>query len=214
MADVERLLSQYIEEHRSGGRADAVEYLDQLEGTDREELAALIDAYLVRSPGQAWDAEAFHGSDAEILTARLARSFGSRAGLWPVVLPRLRERAQVMRADLVKRLASALGVEGKAEKVEGYYHEMEQGLLPSQGVDDSVLAKLGEILGTSAEFLRRAGESISEGEAPGQGTPVFTRIATADTTEVAAAGPAPAAAHTEESAEWDEVDALFRGRRG
>jgi len=213
MADVERLLSRYIEEHRSGGPADPVEYLDQLVGTDRDELAALIDAYLVRSPGQAWDAEAFQGSDAELLATRLARSFGSRAGLWPVVLPRLRERAQVMRADLVERLAGALGVGDKAEKVEGYYHEMEQGLLASQGVDESVLAQLGEILGTSADFLRRAGESVGEGGASGQAGPVFTRIAVSDA-ELHDRGSSAATTRAEEPADWDEVDELFRGRGG
>jgi len=213
MADVERLLSQYIQEHRSGGPADPVEYLDRLEGADREELAALIDAYLVRSPGQAWDAEAFHGSDAELLATRLARSFASEAGLWPVVLPRLRERAQVMRADLVERLAGALGVGDKAEKVEGYYHEMEQGLLDSRRVDERVLAKLGEILGTSAGFLRRAGESLGEGGGPGQAAPVFTRLTVSEAERIEAPA-SPGMAEAEEPAEWDEVDELFRGRRG
>lgn len=213
MADVERLLSDYIAEHRAGGDADPVEFLDQLDGTDRDELAALIDAYLVRSPGQAWDEQAFHGSEAEILTARLARSFGSRAGLWPVILPRLRERAQVMRADLVERLAGALGAQDKAEKIDGYYHEMEQGLLPSEGVDDSVLSKLGDILGTSAEFLRKAGESISEGGKPDQSAPVFTRIATADRIEAPASPASPGTARIDEADDWDEVDELFRGRR-
>ena len=134
MADVEKLLSEYIAEHRAGGAADPIEYLDQLQGTDRDELALLIDAYLARSPGRSWDREAFSGSTSERLTESLARSFEGASGLWPTILPRLRDRAQITRGALVHRLAEALGVADHEQKVEGYYHEMEQGLLPSAGV--------------------------------------------------------------------------------
>ena len=112
MADVERLLSEYIAEHRAGGDADPRRYLERVEGLDRAELQALIDAYLQRAPGRAWDPEAFAGSSASILADRLARAVAGQAGMWPVVLPRLRERAQVMREDIARRLAEALGVAG------------------------------------------------------------------------------------------------------
>ncbi len=62
MSDVEKLLSHYITEHRAGGAADPIPFLDQLEGVDREELSALIDGYLQRAPGREWDAEAYQGS--------------------------------------------------------------------------------------------------------------------------------------------------------
>ena len=110
MADVEKLLSEYIAEHRAGGAADPIEYLDQLQGTDRDELALLIDAYLARSPGRSWDREAFSGSTSERLTESLARSLEGASGLWPTILPRLRDRAQITRGALVHRLAEALGV--------------------------------------------------------------------------------------------------------
>src|SRR5687767_1551497 len=114
MSDVDRLLEEYIRRHRESGEADPREYVEQLGETDREELIALIDAYLERAPGRAWDREAFSGSAAERLTESLALSFGGQAGLWPVVLPRLRERAQILRANLTERLAEALGVPERA----------------------------------------------------------------------------------------------------
>src|SRR4051812_25425418 len=62
MTDVDRLLREYIEEHRAGGEADPLAYVERLEGTDRAELEALIDAYLARAPGRDWDPEAYRGS--------------------------------------------------------------------------------------------------------------------------------------------------------
>jgi len=215
MSDVDRLLSEYISEHRAGGEADPVAYLDQLEGGDREELAALLDAYLQRAPGRKWDAEAFRGSAAQRLTESLHRSLGGRAGLWPVVLPRLRERAQVKRAELVARLGAALGASDQEEKVASYYHGMEQGNLESAGVSDRVLGALGEIVGASAESLRKAGENLSEGMAElgsDKADAAFTRMRSAGG-EGDEAESGEASGERMPEGEWDEVDELFRGRK-
>jgi hypothetical protein len=211
MADIERLLSDYIAEHRAGGAADPLEYMDRLEGADREELGELIDAYLARAPGRPWEPDAFSGSPAERLGEAIERSLAGRAGLWPVVLPRLRERAQVKRSEVVAGLAAGLGFAERADKVAGYYHEMEHGLLPSIGVSARVLEALGTIVGASAEFLRRAGEPFGAGPGPAQG-PVFARTARpAPEHERTVERAAPAAGDRAEDAEWDEVDELFRG---
>ena len=212
MADVEQLLSEYIAEHRAGGDADPLEYLDRLEGTDRTELAALIDAYLARSRGRAWDPDAFAGSPAERLTESLARSLEGVSGLWPTILPRLRDRARLKREELVRRLADALGVTGREAKVEAYYHQMEQGLLPSAGISSRVLEALGAIVGASAGFLRRAGEPLGEARPPAEEDLVYTRHAVPDQRFAGEGEPGearrPGAA---DEHEWDEVDELFRG---
>lgn len=212
MSDVDRLLAQYIEEHRAGGEADPLAYLDRLEGVDREELATLLDAYLQRTPAREWDAEAFRGSVSERLAQSLHRSLAGQAGLWPVLLPRLRERARVKRAELVERLAQALGVGGREEKVGAYYHQMEQGSLEAGGVSGRVLEALGAIVGSSAEALRRAGESAAEAVSmEDRADPAFTRLRHPGAGRGAEAEAPPPARAPGAPEEWDEVDELFRG---
>ena len=211
MSDVDRLLSEYIEEHRSGGKADPVEYVERLQGTERAELEALIDGYLARAPRRRWNAEAFQGSAAEAMAESLEKSLDGVAGLWPAVLPGLRERARLKRAELVAQLAAALGASGREEKVAAYYHRMEQGTLPASGVSDRVLEALGKLVGTSAASLRRAGQAAVESGGAAPGAPaVFARTAhiEAELAELATASPAPAEERTEEP---DEVDRLFTG---
>ena len=83
--------------------------------------------------------------------------------MWPSLLPQLRNRARLKRADLVAQLAARLGAEGQSEKVGAYYHQMEQGLLPASGVSDSVLEALGRIVGSGKEALRKAGADAGGG---------------------------------------------------
>jgi hypothetical protein len=211
MPDIERLFAEYVAEHRAGGEADPLPYVEQAEGAERAELAALIDAYLAQAPARRWDPDAFAGSAAERLSDGVVRSLEGAAGTWPVVLPRLRHRAQVTRGELVRRLATALGVADREQRVGRYYHEMERGLLPSSGVSGKVLEALGQIVGASGEFLRRAGEPLGPGGEPAPGA-VYTRPAKPDprylkTREAEASG--PAAEPSPESR--DEVDELFTG---
>lgn len=215
MADVDKLFSDYVAEYRAGGEANPRAYLEQVEGIDRRELSELIDAYLVRAPGQAWDPAAYEGSAAQQWVQGMERSMGGEAGLWPVLLPRLRERAQIKRAQLVDRLAAALGVGAETERVASYYHRMEQGRLDSRGVSTRVLEALAGIVGSTAEALRSAGEQFGQGQAPSEGT-VFARTAgpPPEIYAQAARPPAPAA-EPDRSPEADggagEVDRLFTG---
>ena len=212
MADVRRLLAEFVEAHLGGRDPDPWEYIGRLEGGEREELEALIDAYYMDAPPRPWDAEAFGGSEAERVVDAIDRSFRGRAGRWPAVLPRLRNRARLKRSELVARLTEALGVGDREEKVGGYYHQMEQGLLPSSGVSKRVLDALAQILGVSADLLRNAGRPLTT-DAGDADDAVFARTARPTPEwqlEHAEAAPAPGAA-AERDAEWDEVDELFRG---
>jgi len=207
MADAHTLLEQYISAHRGGEEADPAAWLDRLpDGGERAKLAALIDAYLSRAPMREWDPDAFRASGLAPFAERANLALYSEAGSWPAVLPQLREKARIKRSDLVARLASALGAQDKQAKVNGYYHEMETGLLPSDGVDDRVLDALGSILGQSADALRSAGRAVG-GAAPGPAP----GVAFARTASEAQAGAEPAASAPPPEGEWDEVDRLFRG---
>jgi hypothetical protein len=181
MSRVDELFDQY---KAAEVTADPLRYLDQVEGSERQELAALIDAYLARQPRRAFDAAVFAGSAAERLSQRLEHSLQGEAGLWPLVLPKLRAQADLSPAQLAEQLADALEVPNEQQRVARYYEDMEHGLLPAAGVTDQVLDKLSAIVGTSADALRRAGATLEQ----------------PSTTAQAASRP-----------QWDAVDELFRG---
>lgn len=209
MSDVERLFSQYTAEHRAGGNADPSEYLACASPAERGELSALIDAYLVRTSRQPFDEAGFRGSSAERTVDELERAIVGQAGLWPALLPRLRDRAGLRRSELVERLANALGFGDRRDKVAGYYHEMEQGLLPARGVSDRVLDALGQIVDETAQMLREAGQSLRAAPppVPPAAPAAFARRAYAD----AEGSGERIAAQEIPAGEWDEVDELFRG---
>lgn len=208
MTEVDRLFSSFVAAERAGSDPDPREFLRRVTGPARAELGALIEGHLERAPRRAFDAEAYRGSRAE----RVMASLTGPAGAWPALLPELRDEAQLPRDALVHRLAAALGVSGREEKVHRYYHEMERGLLPPGGVSGRVLEALGEILGASAEALRRAGEGLggSAGMAggPSEAAPAFARAAPAGP---ASSGSLVAGQDSGGDDEWDEVDELFRG---
>ncbi|HEY8467980.1 MAG TPA: hypothetical protein VIL04_14380 [Solirubrobacterales bacterium] len=218
MNEVERLYREFIAEHKRGGEANPRAFLDQLEDDlDRLELAALIRHYLERAPGRRWDPEAY----AESKAARVADSIlaewelaGGRAEAtvgWRELLPELRERARIMRREVVARLAESLGVPDKEAKVGAYYHRMELEELPVDGVSDRVLEALARILGTSAETLRAAGRVRSGRDQPGAGVAFARKATPSPDFSVTPAAPSAAEAAGRAEAERDLVDELFTG---
>jgi hypothetical protein len=79
------------------GAADPVRYLDRLDGVDRLELEAMIDAYLARAPREAFDPERYASSGAPAVVDALERVFWGEAGMLPAVLPNLRKETQLTR---------------------------------------------------------------------------------------------------------------------
>ncbi len=212
MPELNDLFAEFIARQLAGDKPDPFEYMDKLSGEEREELGDLIDVFLEQAPRETWDAESFHGSDAERIVERVDRAVNGASGMWPALLPRLRHRAKIKREELVARLADALGQSEKEAKVGAYYHEMEQGLLPSEGVNDSVLEALGSIVGVSAEGLRNAGKRLlppREGQAsPASAeSPAFARKALPNPDYMPEP---PTAIPGAENGEPDEVDKLFR----
>jgi len=207
MTDVERLLREYKDEHRSGGEADPRPYLARVSGVDRELLAGLIDAYLEQAPRRPFSAAAFAESRAAGFAEDVHRSLAGAGGLWPALLPRLRARARLRRTELVAQLAARLGAQSQQEKVGLYYHQMEQGLLPESGVSDTVLEALGKIVDSTVSALRQAGRMPAPGPPREDEGAVFARATYGEP-----AAPAAELAEPERPAEhWDEVDRLFRG---
>lgn len=210
MADLEALRDEFAAAFAAGEEPDPKQYLRRVEGDERQQLESLIDQYLMTAPRRTWDADAYERSLAKVAVDRVLESREGVSGSWPELLPRLRDRARIKRAELVERLAAALGLGGEAEveKVGVYYNRMEHGALRASGVSDTVLAALAGIVGTSAEALRAAG---AVGPEPGGGGGVaFARVAVADADyggESLASAPAPAGTPPER----DRIDVLFTG---
>jgi hypothetical protein len=208
MADVDALLRQFIERYESGDPRPPADVLAQVAGTDRKELEALLDAYLDRAPRRRFEPAELAASPARTIAEDLAQSLEGIAGTWPVVLPRLRSRARLRRAELVTRLAAALGVADREAKVARYYHAMEQGELDPAGVSERVLEALARLTGTTSQALRDAAGALQPpGGAPAS-APTFARTATPEPEHAAALGPPAEDIPAEER---DEVDDLFTG---
>lgn len=212
MARPDDIFRRYVAAAESAGRAvDPGPFIDEVEGPEQDVLVAMIDTYLDEGvPTPAWDAAEFHGSDAEKFADRLDHALTGEAGEWPVLLPYLRHEARKPRSTVVAELSEELGIDpGSEEKVAEYYHGMESGLLPADGVTDRVLDALARILDCGSEVLRRTGRRFSEaGSQPGG--IVFARVSEGEQPELIPDLPPPAP----EPDTWDEVDRLFRGRAG
>jgi hypothetical protein len=200
MHEIDRLMAEYKEAHRAG-EGDPRPFLERAAPADRALLAALIDAFLEEAPRRDV-AEA--GPAAAAVTEEVQRALSGSSGLWPALLPRLRGRARLRRAEVVSQLAARLGAQGQQEKVGLYYHQMEQGLLPEKGVSDTVLEALARIVGYTADGLRRAGQLPAPGPPRADEGAVFARATYGEAEEPAAGAGGP-------PEPFDEVDRLFRG---
>jgi hypothetical protein len=198
MDELNTLLEEYKQAFRAG-EGDPRPFVARAAPADRALLAALIDAFLEEAPRRGHS----EGGPAEAVTDEVHRTLAGASGLWPALLPRLRGRARLRRAELVSQLAARLGAQGEQEKVGLYYHQMEQGLLPESGVSDTVLEALGRIVGYTAEALRKAGQLPAPGPPRTDEGAAFARATYGEPAEPAAAAPRTEA--------WDEVDRLFRG---
>jgi hypothetical protein len=212
MADVDRLLQEFIEEDRTAGPADPAAYLARLTGADQAELEARIDEYLAEAPRRPFDREDFMRSPARGIAEELGRALGGASGTWPALLPRLRHRARLRRVDVVSRLADELGAGGEAQvaKVASYYHGMEQGTLPAAGVSDRVLEALARIVGVGVDRLREAGRAAGDGPPGAAAAAAFARVGSPDPRYVEPSA-APQPAEPTPAEERDEIDELFTG---
>jgi hypothetical protein len=208
MSDVERLLQEFIREDRQGGEADPLAYLARVQGAERAELEALIDGYLARAPRQPFDREAFEASGARAVAEEIGRTLGGVSGEWPALLPRLRHRARLRRAEVVARLAQELGAsEAQHAKVARYYHGMERGTLPAAGVSDRVLQALAKVVGSTAEALRAAGSRAGAAATPEAASTAFARVGAPDPAHTSAEELMKGGAERDEPP--DEIDAAF-----
>lgn len=216
VADLEAMRDEFAAAFEAGDSPDPSDWLARVSAPERQKLELLIDSYLMTASRRAWDADAYQGSLAKLAVERVFESREGVSGSWPELLPRLRDRARVKRADLVRRLADALGVGGDPadlDKVGWYYNRMEHGALPAAGVSETVLDALAGLVGSSVQALRAAGERA--GGTGGGEAVAYARVASPDPARFeladADADMSVPASAAEPPPERDRIDELFTG---
>jgi hypothetical protein len=177
------LFDEYAAAYARGERPQARAYLDRA-GAQADELAALIDEFLRRSPA----AE----PDKETITI-----VGALVEGHPPLLE-LRVERGLRREQVVDALVRLLGLDVKKEqKVAGYYHQLEGGLLEPRGVDRRVWDALAQTFKTRVEDL------VAWRPPSADAAPAYLRAS--GVTAATAPPPSPAAT----KGERDEIDELF-----
>jgi hypothetical protein len=181
--DLDHLLDEFAARFARGERPDPRDYLRRA-GEEADELAELIDAFLVAAGPPAPDAETVALMEAWI------------AGEPPLL--ELRRRRGQRREAVVEAILGALGIDpAKRSKVAGHYHRLESGLLDTRRVDRRVLDAIAAAIGATVEEL-------TVWAAPSRGT-----VAAEVYLRSAASPAAGVVAFRADVAEPDEVDVLF-----
>lgn len=210
MVSIDRVLSEFIDDWNAGRRPRVEDYLARVDPGDQEVLADEISAWMEVAPTPAYDELALEAIHAEPAVRAAQDAFGTRSGLWPALLPRLRARARLSVDAAAERLAAQLGFAGREGKVRRYLSEMEEGSLDATRVSDGVLDALGRVLGISGGELRRTG--ALGGPAPAAATSAaFFRAGDSGVEELTRLEVMADAMLADAPEEWDEVDEAFQG---
>jgi hypothetical protein len=206
--DPDRILSEFIDAWNAGRRPDLDEHLARAAEAEREQLAADIVAFLAFAPTPDYDDAALEAIRAEPVVASAAVAAGAPGGLWPALLPRLRERAALSTGQLAAGLVALLGLPSDREpKTRGYLEQLEAGALEPRGLSGRLLDGMARLLGVPRGELEGAGSF----GAPPVAAALFRAEGPAadavrdDLDVIADALAAPS------GTAWDEVDELFRG---
>jgi hypothetical protein len=182
-SSVFELFDEYAAAYARGERPSAEDYLNRA-GTEREQLARLLDEFLRRAPIQPPSED-----DTRLLGLMLAEEP-------PLLTLRVERRIRV--DDVVSTLVERLGLDrGKRAKVKRYYQQLEGGLIDPSGLSKRLRTALTELFGGDTET------ALTWTARPAQAATAFMRLA-----EPLAAQPAAPAA---EPGEEDEIDRLFTG---
>lgn len=206
MTSSEAVLSQYIDDWNAGRRPRAEDYLARVDAAQRDELAEQIATWVSWAPTPQYSPEVLHEIRREPALAQLREATGREGGLWSVVLPALRARADLGLAELGQRVHGALGLSGGEEKTGRYLEDMERDRLDPRGVSQRVLDALAAALGTSGRDLAEAGD-LGSGGRP---TMALYRDGPMD---LEVLHELAGAAHERDPGDYDEIDELFRGGR-
>jgi|GEM_PF-5518138 len=150
---VTRAFDEYVESFRTG-RGNPGPFLDRFEGGERKELDLLIEAFIATAPVSEPDP-----SDPRIaaIADQVVDELESTAtGLAPM-LARLRQKARLTQQAVVEAIAESIKASpSETEKIDVYYHRLEWGSLPPDGLSDRLFGLLAGILGVETGQLKEA----------------------------------------------------------
>jgi transcriptional regulator with XRE-family HTH domain len=209
MVSIDRVLSEFIDDWNAGRRPQVDDYLDRVPETERAELATQLMTRLEVAPSPAFDAPTREQIRSEPVARATIDAMASEAGIWPELLPSLRQRSSLSVRELAKKLVAAVGLDARSEaKTERYLGELEAGSLNPARVSTTIIEKLAAILRVDSSLLDQAGgpafrpapmfrATIEPGAESLRHMEVLADMLTAKAPEE----------------DWDEVDQLFQGGR-
>jgi len=207
----DQTLSEFIDAWNAGRRPRALDYLRRVpEGAPRDELAAQLFAWLEVAPAPALDPAARARIRAEPVVAGALAAAEAEAGLWPQLVPRLRERAGLSVGEVAARLIERFGLgAGDEERATHYLQRLESGELEPARVSRRLLDALGDVLGAGARTLADAG--LLGAAARPAGAALFRDGADAGDQLAEDLDVLGAAATTPAPPPMDDLDRLFAG---
>ena len=205
MTAVEQILGEFVDAWKAGRRPDVAEYLGRAPEAQRDELAALLAAWLEIAPTPAYDTPAREAIAREpVLRSALDAAARAREPL-AVRLLTLRERAGLAVADVARRLVAVFGLQGDEQRAAGYLEALERDELDASRASRRLLDALAAILGTEGDELVAAPSALPAGQAFFRAEDDAARWVAEDIDALSraavAAAPAP----------MDELDRLFLG---
>ena len=146
MSTVDRILGEFIDAWKAGGRPDLGAYLQRVPAGDRDELAAGVAAWLEVAPTPNYPAAARAAISAEPALQSALRSAEALRPPLPESMPVLRERAGLGIRDVAARLAERFGLADR-ERTVAYLERLERGELDPGRLSRRLVDALSETLG-------------------------------------------------------------------
>jgi hypothetical protein len=208
---ISRAFDEYVAAFRAG-RGDPKPFLNRFEGRERRELDLLIEGFIATGPV----------SDPDPADPRVAAITGQVLDQLEVpatglasLLTRLRQQAKLTQEAVVRAIADSIGASpAETEKIDVYYHRLEWGSLPPDGLSRNLFGTLTRVLGAKPDELEQAARAA--GEPAGSSGLIFARaeeaIELSDDASVARGELPPMPAGDEDGqTEPDRIDELFTG---
>jgi hypothetical protein len=210
---IDQVLSEFIDAWNAGRRPQVDDYLARVAPAERDDLADQLMTWLAVAPTPDYPDAAREEIRADPTVRAVLAATAGEAGLWPELLPRLRERAGLAIRDLAARVVATFALTGEEERTAGYLERMERGDLEAARVSRRLLDALGAALGVSGESLAEAGDLRSGLVRPAAASPgTLWRADGAPSDALADEFAALSrAAMTPAPTPMDELDRLFTG---